>query len=264
MTNNKIEFDNEPLLFAFNNKIFDLVKNDFIDAFPTQYISLTCGYDYIESNNKSDELYKLFESIFPDKQIRDLYLTILSTGLDGIPLENFILADGQDGNGKGLLNEFVQHMLGNYAYVLPSNVLLGTIKAGSNTELGLLDKKRFIVSREPDSALMLNCSTIKEITGGTELNARVIYSKKTKVNLQLTFILECNEKPKLNEVNDALRRRIIDILFGQKFVDKKEYDEAIEDLPDNEPSKIGLINPLYKQKKFKDDYKCALFMILSE
>ena len=80
-------------------------------------------------------------------------------------------------------------MLGNYAYVLPSNLLLGTIKAGSNTELGLLNKKRFVVSREPDSNLQLNCNTIKEITGGDELNARVIYSKNTKVNLHLSFFL---------------------------------------------------------------------------
>ena len=64
---------------------------------------------------------------------------------------------------------------------------------------------------------MLNCITMKKKTGGTELNARVIYSKKTEVNLQLTFILECNEKPKLTEVNDALGRRIIDMLFGQKL-----------------------------------------------
>ena len=165
----------------------------------------------------------LIKSIFPDENIRNFYLTILSTGLDGIPLEKFIIANGGGGNGKGLLNEFVQCVCGNYAYVLPSNALTGSIKSGSNTEIGLLNRKRIVFSREPDSKADLNCNTIKEITGGSELNARVIYSKDTKVNLELTFILECNEKPKLNEVNDALRRRVIDVLFGQKFVDQQEY-----------------------------------------
>ena len=266
LTNNKIQFDENPLLFAFENKFFDLVESKFINPEPTQYISITTGYDYEDGSNKIDELHKLFKSIFPNQEIRELYLTLLSTGLDGIPLEKFILANGQGGNGKGLLNELTSFMLGNYAYVLPSNLLLGTIKAGSNTELGLLNKKRFVVSREPDSNLQLNCNTIKEITGGDELNARVIYSKNTKVNLHLSFFLECNERPKLNEVNDALRRRIVDVLFGQKFVEKQEYEDTMEDMTDEERKycKIGLINPLYKQKKFKNDFKCSLFIILSQ
>jgi phage/plasmid-associated DNA primase len=49
-------------------------------------------------------------------------MTILSSGLDGIPLEKFVLANGGGGNGKGLLNELTQFMLGKYAYVLPANV----------------------------------------------------------------------------------------------------------------------------------------------
>ena len=118
------------------------------------------------------------------------------------------MANGGDGNGKGLLNEFVQHMLGNYAYVLPVNILLGTLKTGSNPEIANMNNKRLVIAREPDKNLMFNCATIKEITGGTELNARLNHSNDTKVLLKLLFLLECNDKPKLNEVNDALARRI--------------------------------------------------------
>ena len=35
--------------YLINNKMFHLVKHDFIDPFPTQWISLTFGYDHIES-----------------------------------------------------------------------------------------------------------------------------------------------------------------------------------------------------------------------
>ena len=57
---------------------------------------------------------KLLNTIFPQEDLKTLYLTILATGLDGMPLEQFILANGTGGNGKGLLNELVQHTVGDY------------------------------------------------------------------------------------------------------------------------------------------------------
>jgi phage/plasmid-associated DNA primase len=263
LTDKNIKFDEDPYLFGFNNKIFDLKLGTFIEPIATQYISLTCGYDYDETTDQTDkiiEYHKLLDTIFPQPEIKNLYLTILSTGLDGIPLEKFILANGGGGNGKGLLNEHVQYMLGNYSYVLPVNILLGPLKTGSNPEIANMNNKRLVIAREPDKNLMFNCATIKEISGGSELNARLNHSNDTKVNLKLTFLLECNEKPKLNEVNDALQRRIIDIPFKNKFVDKQQYDELDED----EKKTTYLINTFYKEKKFKDDYKQALFIILSD
>ena len=212
ITNDDIKFDENPYLFAFNNKIFDLKEGKFIEPKADQFISITTGYNFIEQDetNNINKLHQLLDSIFPQPELKKLYLTILSTGLDGIPLEKFILANGRGGNGKGLLNEFVQHMLGNYAYVLPVNILLGPLKTGSNPEIANMNNKRLVIAREPDKNLMFNCATIKEITGGTELNARLNHSNDTKVLLKLLFLLECNDKPKLNEVNDALAWRILD------------------------------------------------------
>eukprot|EP01041_Mallomonas_annulata_P011894 gene11894-24919_t len=149
-------------------------------------------------------------------KLKKLYLTILSTGLDGIPLEKFILSNGGGGNGP--------------------------LKVGSNPEIANMNNKRLVISREPDKNLMFNCATIKEITGGDELNARLNHSNDTKVNLKLTFLLECNDKPKLNEVNDALSRRILDIPFKNRFVDKEIYDELTE----TEKKTTFLINSYYK------------------
>jgi putative DNA primase/helicase len=261
ITDNEIKFDENPYLFAFNNKIFDLKQNKFIESSPTQYISLTTNYDFIEQNETENikELNKLLNSIFPQEDLKKLYLTILATGLDGINLEKFVISNGSGGNGKGLLNEFCMHMLGDYAYVLPVNILLGPLKTGSNPEIANMNNKRMVISREPDRDLKFNCSTIKEITGGDQLNARLNHSNDTRVNLKLTFILECNDKPKLNETNDALARRILDIPFKNKFVDSNVYDELNEE----EKKTTFLINHYYKTQEFKDKYKYAFFLILA-
>ena len=261
LSNDLIKFDNEPYLFAFENKIFDLRLGEFIEPKPEYYISISCGYDYIQDNiNNKDELNKLLDSIFPQPELKKLYLTILSTGLDGLSLEKFILANAPGGNGKGVINELTQHMLGNYAYVLPSNVLLKELKTGSNPEVANMLNKRFVIAREPDKNLQFNCATIKEITGGAEINARLNHSNDTKILLNNTFILECNEKPKLNEVNDAMSRRIIDIPFKNRFVDKHIYDT----LDEEEKKTTFLINKFYKTIEFKEQFKITLFLMLSE
>jgi phage/plasmid-associated DNA primase len=151
-------------------------------------------------------------------------------------------------------------MLGNYSYVLPSEILLKPLKVGNNPEVANMNNKRFVIAREPDKNFMFNCATIKEITGGGEVNARLNYSNDTKTNLNLTFILECNEEPKLNEVNDALSRRILDIPFKNRFVDKDIYDT----LDDEEKKTTFLINKFYKTNEFKEKYKITLFLILCE
>lgn len=259
--NDKIKFDENPYLFAFDNKVFDLTICQFIDPKPEQYISLTTGYDYIiedESDELIDELDSIIDTIFYQPELKKLYLTILSTGLDGIPLEKFVIANGRGGNGKGVLNELAKSTIGNYAYVLPSNILSGPLKTGSNPELANMNNKRFVISREPDSSLKFNCATIKEITGGEALNARVNYSNDTNVNLKLTFVDECNDKPQLNEVNDALARRILDIPFKSSFVSKDVYDE----LEENEKTHTFLINDFYKTLEFKNKFRQPLFLLL--
>ena len=256
-----IVFDIHPYLFAFKNKIFDISINEFVEPKPEYYICQTTGYNYYEDKNTKQlkqELNKIIDTIFPDKHIKKLYLTILSTAMCGIPLEKFIISNGSGGNGKGLLNELVQHTIGEYAYILPSIILLHPIKIGGSPETANLNNKRLVISREPDTKFKFNCATIKELVGGTEINARTLYSDKTKTNLQMTFIMECNEKPKLNETSDALSRRIIDIPFKSRFVDKKIYDK----LNDDQKINVSLTNTFFKTREFKDKYRIILFEIL--
>jgi len=263
ITNNDIKFDEDPNLFAFTNKIYNLKIGSFVDPNPLDYISLTTGYpfnDDYDFDKKKEVVNKLIDTIFPKADIKHLYLTILATGLSGQTLEKFNLATGTGGNGKGLINEFAQFTLGNYAYVLPSNVLLGPLKTGSNPEVANMNNKRLVFCREPDSNYTINCATMKEITGGGEINARLNHSNDTKTRLKLTLIMECNDMPKLNEVNDATNRRVVVIPFEGQAVDKDVYDR----LPKDKRKNIFIKNEYYKTTEFKEEYKQAFFLLLAE
>jgi hypothetical protein len=51
IVNNEIQFDEHPYLFSFNNKLFDLKQNKFIEPRADYYISQTTGYDYLDNYN---------------------------------------------------------------------------------------------------------------------------------------------------------------------------------------------------------------------
>ena len=203
---------------------------------------------------------KLIDSILPDEDEKKLYMIILSTGLEGLNLQKFVIASGGGGNGKGVLNELVCKTLGNYSYILPSNVLLGQQKKGSNPEIANMNNKRFVIAKEPESSEYVNVEIMKDLTGTDEINARLNHSNNTQTFLKCTLVMECNDKPKLNNISqpDALLRRIIISSFKSTFVEQSFYDELTEE----ERKTYFIGNGYYKTPEFKDKYKQILFNIL--
>lgn len=256
-SNEEVEFETNPYLFAFKNKIYDLKHNDWIEPCREDYLCVSTGYNWSEPDAKDIETFEEFlKTIFPLADERKLYMTILATGLCGKTLEKFINANGSGGNGKGVINELAEMMFGNYSYNCANAVLLGPIKDGNNPTVANMRHKRIIFYREPDTTEQkkLNIATIKELTGGKALNARMNYSNDTKTVLVGTHILECNERPKLSgRVDDAVVRRLIDIPFRSVFTaDPTEYfgDYVFEK------------NEFYKSVEFQTKFKCVLFKVL--
>ena len=259
ISDNNIKWDDKPYLFAFNNKIFDLQQNKFIQPNPMDYISLTTGYNY---DDRYDEKYeieldKIVNTIL-HPEIKDFYLTILATGMIGQNLERFVVNCGSGGNGKGLLNDLAMEMFGNYGYVLANQVLLSPLKEGPNPAVANMNNKRFVICREPKSTLKLDVSVMKEITGGDKINARLCNANNTDTNLKLTLVMECNRKPEFSEVDKAVQRRLVCIKYKSEFVDKEIYDS----MDDEQKMNTYPINTYYKTSEFKQKYKQALFNVL--
>ena len=260
ITNNKIIFDDNPFLFAFNNTIYDLKECKFISPCSDFYIKTTTGYNYyaIDYNKKEKYLMNILNQIIPDDDTLDFYLTALSTGLSGLQIEKIFISSGPGGNAKSWINSLMYKLVGNYGYKLPSSVLLNEIKSGANPEIACMHNKRYILCQEPNDKKKINASTLKEITGDKTINARKNYSNDCVVNLSLSLFLECNNLPHIDEINDAIIRRIVVIPFNSKFVSREIYD-CTED-----KNNLYIADPNLKTDEFQHSHKCALFNILIE
>ena len=258
LTNNKIEFDSKFYLFGFENKVYDLNEGKFREYRYDDYISIITGYEWIEPDKKDiDIMNNIINNIFPIENERELYLSILSTGLEGRCLEKFIIANGNGRNGKGLLHDLYLCALGNYGLIANNAILFETNKTGSNPEKNNIDKKRFIIFREPSEKSRFENSVVKELTGGGTYSARGHHESKTEKKLYGTIIVECNKKPLFaEEPTQADVLRLIDIYFRSSFVE----DEELID----ETKYIFKGDKNYKTFDFQNKYKYALLKILFE
>tara|TARA_R100000951_G_scaffold2414_1_gene3799 strand:+ start:1406 stop:4096 length:2691 start_codon:yes stop_codon:yes gene_type:complete len=262
LENNCVNFDTNEFLLAFTNKIYNLENATWIEPQFNQYISLTTGWKWVNGYKKSKkaDLLKLIDTLFTDKVMRDFYLQVLSTGIYGKVIQHFFVAKGGGGNGKSLINSLMMTTLGEYAYKLPSSVVSQPIKEGANPAIANMNNKRFTLFQEPEKKLHICCSTIKEITGDKEINARTLYSTDTVTHLKCSLLGEFNELPKLDETTDAMDRRLMVIEFTSKFLNHAQY-EALSD-EDKQNPQIHKANPYYTTDKFQEEHKQALIEIL--
>lgn len=254
----KLDFDEKWWLFGFDNKVLDLKTHTFRDYQPDDYITITTFYDWVEPTEEEiNTVENIIKQIMPVESERELYKQILATGLEGRNLEKFIVFNGFGRNGKGLTDEFVIFALGNYAMFANNSILFETAKTGSNPELANLDKKRFIVFKEPPSKKKFENSIIKELSGGGKISARSHHETQTEKTLHSTAICECNIKPRLaEEPQVADVERIIDVPFRSTFTTNEE------DL--DELNNIYKVDISLKSNEFRHKHKCALIHILIE
>jgi P4 family phage/plasmid primase-like protien len=258
ITDNTIEFNKKHHLFAFKNAVFDLKRNIEIKPDPFDYISMYADYEYDHNYDKKliTEIQELINSIHQDKQIRDYYCSVISTGLCGEHLQYFFVYTGKGSNGKSTLDGLTLKMLSNYGYNANVELLTGDMKSGANPEVANMDQKRYVICAEPKEDVSFKMSNIKRITGDDEINARQLYSKNTKCRMNHTSAVSANTIPKTDEVNGAVMRRFRVIPFLTTAMDKEDYD-MVED-----KTNLCVKNRHYEKEEFKNAHRQALFEIL--
>jgi len=254
------QWELNPNAVCFKDCVYYIDKDEFAEGRQEDYMILNTGYEWQEPSDQDvRELEQIIETILPVKEERNLYMTTLATGIHGKTLEKFIMATGFGGNGKGVINELASSAVGNYCYdTMPNQVLMDSISAKNNPAVANMDNKRLVFCREPSTTnTSMNISTIKEITGGEKIGARMNYSNKMEVSLKSTLIMECNEKPNIDGVKDnASLRRLQIVLFRSTFVSRNK----IHEYEGMEHVFVG--NPTYKDREFKERYKYAMMKLL--
>lgn len=256
--NQQIDWEHRKDYYAFTNVVWDLSNFKIVEPEREDYILCDTGYTYEKPKQKDiDELKKIIGTILSVPEERDCYMHSLALAITGYNPEVFVIANGGGRNGKGVINELVEDMLGqNYFYTAPADLLLNAKKLGGSPELSNMNLRRMVLFREPDPSKRINTAFLKELTGGKAIAGRKLYSNDMLINLSCICVMEANEKPMLaGNADHAIGHRIIDLPFRNSFTDNK-HDLEIEG--------YYPMNKFYKTGEFRNKYKIPLFHIIME
>jgi len=224
-----------PYLIGFENGVYDLEHDEFRNAKPDEYISCTTQYEYKKADPLLKiEAMKIFESIFSDPLEMNYVMKQLSLGLyGGNPQEQFYIWRGSAANGKSLLRDIVQKVLGSYYDVLDISYLYQNNVIRADAPNPIISRKknvRLVITTEPESSQIIKSSVVKSITGADPIQCRGLYSNSFNYVPKYALVIQTNNEPTFAAFDGGMSRRAIMITFRNKFVENPvlPYERLID------------------------------------
>ena len=169
----------------------------------------------------------------PEQATRDYLHRAFGYAATGETKEQiFLILQGVGGDGKSTWVNAVREVLGTYATVAAIETFLDTgIKKSAEASpdiARLAGDTRLISTAEPPRGSRLASSAIKSFTGGAPLTARELRRGIFEFMPIGKVILECNNRPGINDSDDGIWRRTRIVLFERQV----PRDDMDLDLPD--------------------------------
>ena len=200
----------------------------------------TTKYKYYPPDPKYvKELEKIISDIFPD--IDELVYTMMqiSTALIGTnTFEVFLFFIGSGSNGKGILSQLLDIVLGSYYGTLDIDYFNNkdSIKSSSATPaLAACKNSRWVNVSEISSNTKFKDNRLKQLSGRDKIQARNLYGNSFEYIAKFKLCFQTNERPVIDGADEAIRRRLRFITFRSKFVDnpilahEKQIDRQLKD-----------------------------------
>jgi hypothetical protein len=223
-------FDAKTNYFCFSNqKAFDLLTNKIIDITPQDKILTTSGYSLPEENKDNIELVESFIKALTTEENYESLLSALSLFVYGENKnEAFIIFKGEGGNGKGMLMTLLKRALGEYYYLLPSDVLTTYSKENRpQPELAQCRFARCVMFNEPCAEQKIVATKLNELTGGDPITVRKLHKEPFTYLPKFVLAGMCNDVPLISGgMTNAIKRRAKYQMFPFSFVEKEDYDET--------------------------------------
>ncbi|MGB3223845.1 MAG: phage/plasmid primase, P4 family [Desulforhopalus sp.] len=236
------EFDMNPGLLGVQNGVVNLKTGELEEGRPSDYILKRCGAEFhgldVDQSFLKETLLTIFNN---DTELVSFMQRLFGYGLTGLSVEHvFPVLIGRGRNGKSVFVEAISNAMGDYAGIVPSEMLLDTNRpvnaSQSDPTLMSLKGLRLAIASETDEGRKFSAARVKWLTGGDTITARGLYDKyPTEFVPTHLLVLLTNHEPGAPVGDMAFWERSHLIRFLLSFVRRKPEKsferEADPDLP---------------------------------
>lgn len=231
------KMDADPYLLATDSGVVDLRTCIFRPATKDDRISMSTGYDWLESPDRDvqTQVLNFIEAVYPMEDERELMQRWCGYCLLGLANEKLflLLTDSRDGfNGKSSFLRLLASTMGAYAAKPDPAILYKEDRPrGANDHsaaIMALRKTRAAYVEETDPTRVLAEEVLKDWTGGgTRITGRACHATDVvefEFITKLTVAFNQGKCPHFNTEDSALVQRILTIPHRSRFY--------LEDVPD--------------------------------
>jgi putative DNA primase/helicase len=140
----------------------------------------------------------------------------------------FTFLFGTGAKGKGTFINTIASVLGDYAAVVPMDLLMASNNERHPTEMAKLCGVRLAIAHETQQGRRWDEAKLKTLTGGDKLTARFMRQDFFDFTLTHKFMISGNHKPSLTGVDEAIRRRLLLVPFTVQ-IPPEERDPALSE-----------------------------------
>jgi putative DNA primase/helicase len=227
-------YDADPWLLACPTCTVDLRTGEKRGSRREDLCSLACTIDPAPMATPFYDAFIEKVSNF-DAEWRRNFHKIMGYCLTGQTSERclFLFHGPLGSNGKSTVVGLLHRILGGYAARIPTETIVerkGQSGRGGNEaspDLMLLRGRRLCYASESKKGQRWNLALLKDITGGDSITARELHERFTTFRPRCKLILQTNNKPTVESMDEATWKRLYLVPFDYQF-------KAEEQMPDYE------------------------------
>jgi putative DNA primase/helicase len=125
----------------------------------------------------------------------------------------FVFLYGTGANGKGTFINTIAKIFGDYATIADVGTFIASNHERHPTDLAKLSGARLVVAQETDKGRRWDEAKIKTMTGGDKMTARFMRGDFFDFEPRFKLFIVGNHKPRLDNVDEAMRRRLLLVPF---------------------------------------------------
>jgi putative DNA primase/helicase len=234
------EWDRDDLLLQFNNGTMSLPTVTFSNGNPEWNISQSVGYDY-DIDAECTLWEKTIAEIFNSNQaLIEYFQRVVGYCLTGSTEEQcFFILYGIGANGKSLVQELLNSLLGHYAEHSQFDAFTRKYNNSSSNDLARLHSARLVIASEGTDRKRFDEERLKQLTGGDSVTARFLFQEHFTFIPKFKIMLAVNSLPKTEDFSDGFWRRVNIIPFEVQFKGENANPDLLHNLRNELP---GIMN----------------------
>ncbi len=215
------DLDVHPYLINCQNGVVDLRSGQLLSHDPERLTTKISPASFTTEAQCPLFMNFLSETMLEDSEMIDFLGRCFGMSLTGDTREQkMLLLWGPGKNGKSVLVDVIAHVMGDYADVIRSEILMVSSRTIHNY-IAEMKGNRFISANETPYGEKLNAALIKELTGGDTVKGRQLYQTSQSFRIEALLTMVTNWKPDIQGGDAALMRRLMLVKFGYIVPDDK-------------------------------------------